>query len=257
MLEQTCMFGQRAGMDHVALGQRLRAAREAKNVTQEDLAHAIGKTRLTVANIELGLTASPKLDTIADLATTLGVHLEWLVNGADVEPRADPGDPRDAILAAGIRFFDVSPEDAGFIRRAVFGTAGGLDQSNILSLCSQFARRFPSTPMNQLAPTVPHEELAEAVGAGPAPESSVERSLPIALQDFLATKVGQTVTANEQESLLQMAASDGRPDYAAKLAELRDPTAGLAFPKTGREPEATKVELPEGVMRLKPRKPRG
>ena len=53
-------------------GERVRIARERKDMTQEDLAHAIGlKTKAAVSKIEKGIT-DPNQTTIAKIAKALG-----------------------------------------------------------------------------------------------------------------------------------------------------------------------------------------
>lgn len=55
-------------------GQRVQQLRRLKNLTQEDLADAIGRSVDTISNIERGFS-STRLDTIAQIAKVLGVSL--------------------------------------------------------------------------------------------------------------------------------------------------------------------------------------
>ena len=56
----------------MTFGERVRLTRERNNMTQEDLAHAIGlKTKAAVSKIEKGIT-NPNQKTIAKIAKALG-----------------------------------------------------------------------------------------------------------------------------------------------------------------------------------------
>lgn len=56
----------------MTFGERVRLTREKNNMTQEDLAHAIGlKTKAAVSKIEKGIT-NPNQKTIAKIAKALG-----------------------------------------------------------------------------------------------------------------------------------------------------------------------------------------
>jgi transcriptional regulator with XRE-family HTH domain len=64
------------------LGARIRAAREAANLTQEALASAVGLTRGSIANIERGHQASP-IYRLALIANALKVDLLTLMPSID------------------------------------------------------------------------------------------------------------------------------------------------------------------------------
>lgn len=62
------------------LGDRLRKAREFAGLDQDDLAAAIGISRGTVSNYELGRgQKAPKVYVLRDWAKTCGVPLEWIL----------------------------------------------------------------------------------------------------------------------------------------------------------------------------------
>ena len=61
------------------IGKRVREARKAKGLTQEDLAALIDKTVETVSNIERGVKL-PGLATLEDLRKVLDVKLSDLVD---------------------------------------------------------------------------------------------------------------------------------------------------------------------------------
>lgn len=65
-------------MDAKAVGQRIKAAREKKNLTQEDLAALIEISPTHVSVIERG-TKIPRLDTFVAIANVLGVSADSLL----------------------------------------------------------------------------------------------------------------------------------------------------------------------------------
>jgi transcriptional regulator with XRE-family HTH domain len=64
------------------VGKRIREARKAKGLTQEELAEAIDKTVETVSNIERGVKL-PGLATLENIRKVLGVKLSQLVDSSD------------------------------------------------------------------------------------------------------------------------------------------------------------------------------
>jgi transcriptional regulator with XRE-family HTH domain len=62
-----------------SVGQRVRALREAKGLTQDELATRAGLHRVHVTQIEGGRYESPRLDTLRRLAKALGVSLAELL----------------------------------------------------------------------------------------------------------------------------------------------------------------------------------
>ena len=75
-------------MDAKAVGQRIKAAREKKNMTQEDLAARIDISPTHVSVIERG-TKIPRVDTFVSIANVLGVSADELL--VDVVDRASVG----------------------------------------------------------------------------------------------------------------------------------------------------------------------
>ncbi len=57
---------------YCAVGQRIRKAREARNLSQADLANVVSLTRTSITNIECG-KQKPLLHTLYDIADALGV----------------------------------------------------------------------------------------------------------------------------------------------------------------------------------------
>ena len=65
-------------MDHdlkMYVAANLRAARKRAGLTQEELAHRIGRTAESLSNVERGL-ALPALDTLIALSNTLGMAVQ-------------------------------------------------------------------------------------------------------------------------------------------------------------------------------------
>lgn len=65
-------------MDLLAIGQRIKAAREQSHITQSELAKSIGLSTHYVSAIERGIK-TPKLETFVELAKILGVSADWLL----------------------------------------------------------------------------------------------------------------------------------------------------------------------------------
>ena len=79
----------------LAFGQRLKAWRGAKTMTQEELATASGLHRVAIANIERGSRGkSPPLETVVKLASALGVSVESL--SASLPTVAKTSEPKAA-----------------------------------------------------------------------------------------------------------------------------------------------------------------
>ena len=65
-------------MDLTLIGQRIKYAREAANITQEELAHAVGCTAKHIGAIEKGIK-TPKMETFIIIANTLGASADMLL----------------------------------------------------------------------------------------------------------------------------------------------------------------------------------
>jgi transcriptional regulator with XRE-family HTH domain len=62
----------------IAFGDQVRKLRERKQISQEDLAHAIGMSRRYMSGIERG-EANPTLDQLVRIALGLGVEVAALM----------------------------------------------------------------------------------------------------------------------------------------------------------------------------------
>ena len=65
----------------MSIGQRIAAARAAKNLSQTDLARIAGVTPSAINQIESGLTKSPKIELVFALADALDVDARTLTFG--------------------------------------------------------------------------------------------------------------------------------------------------------------------------------
>lgn len=77
------------------LARRLREAREAKGLTQEQVAAQIGTHRVQVGKWETGV-ATPRPHTLERLAELYGVSLEWLHGATDATERVARETPMPA-----------------------------------------------------------------------------------------------------------------------------------------------------------------
>ena len=75
-------------MDLCAIGARIKAAREAAGLTQEDLADALEMSSTHISVLERGVKA-PKLETLVKIANALKVSTDTLLQ--DVVDRASEG----------------------------------------------------------------------------------------------------------------------------------------------------------------------
>lgn len=98
----------RSATDRATFGGRVKRAREAKGLSQEDLAAAIGVRALTVSRWERDAVETPSMPRLTKLSEVLEVSIEWLVTGEDareshVEPRFEglyaPADLVEQVIA--------------------------------------------------------------------------------------------------------------------------------------------------------------
>ncbi|CAH2600281.1 Helix-turn-helix domain-containing protein [Rhodovastum atsumiense] len=98
-----------------ALGERIRAARRAQRLTQDQLARAVGVTRSAVAQWETG-RAGQVGGNLARIARALGTSAEFLLTGQD-RPAAPPIATRADEMALLRAYADCTPEDQALLLR--------------------------------------------------------------------------------------------------------------------------------------------
>lgn len=92
------------------LSSRLRSARKARNLTQEEVAAVLGISRTGYVKYESGAN-KPKLKTLQQLAALLGVTTDYLTGAADQPQPAAATPPESLVLIGGRDLSDLSEED--------------------------------------------------------------------------------------------------------------------------------------------------
>jgi transcriptional regulator with XRE-family HTH domain len=100
------------------VGMRIRAAREAAHMTQEQLADRIGLKRSSVANIELGNQDMP-VTRLAYVAEVLNLDLADLVRSEDL-----PSPPHDVTIR---RIYEIECATCGAVIDGALTHAGALE----------------------------------------------------------------------------------------------------------------------------------
>lgn len=93
------------------IGDKLRLLREARGMTQDDLAEAANLNRVTIAKYESG-RIEPKSKTLLKLANALEVSPDYLITAEHIEKEAEflpPKSTEAKIISAGID--RMSPEN--------------------------------------------------------------------------------------------------------------------------------------------------
>jgi molybdate-binding protein/DNA-binding XRE family transcriptional regulator len=137
-------------------GTRLRLARQARGLSQQQLAGVAGVTRQAVSAVESG-HSDPSLRVALGLARALGVTVEELFGPGELgdpvlaQPVATPGGPgsRVALATVGDRFVAL-PLHADTAARLGFGPAGGL----VASPSPGAGGQVPVRPIGPPRPTV-------------------------------------------------------------------------------------------------------
>lgn len=66
-----------------AVGERTKAARKKKNLSQEELAEKVGISPVHLSRIENGHVV-PKIDVLVELSTELNLSIDFLIWGEDI-----------------------------------------------------------------------------------------------------------------------------------------------------------------------------
>ena len=83
-------------MDCKAVGERIKARKQALKMTVEDLYRKSGVPEDTINNIIYGRTTDPRIESLAKIAQALDISLDYIVLGKDQDPqpqkKEDPPD---------------------------------------------------------------------------------------------------------------------------------------------------------------------
>ena len=75
---ETENFFTKNGAEEMAIGERIRTAREAANLTQEELGRACGTTKQTIYKYENGIVSNIPLDRLELIAKAVGVNSAYI-----------------------------------------------------------------------------------------------------------------------------------------------------------------------------------
>lgn len=95
---QSLQMAEEAALDQ--LGVRLRQAREAAGITQDDLARMSGVRGPTIYRYEKGRISAPRADIALALSESLGITIRWLLTGELDEPAVERSPGLVAFLAS-------------------------------------------------------------------------------------------------------------------------------------------------------------
>jgi transcriptional regulator with XRE-family HTH domain len=76
------------------MGQRIKALREARGMSQQELGERVGVSKSAVSQWEVGTTSNVKLPTFLALLEALKTDMEYLVYGAGRKPGPQTRTPR-------------------------------------------------------------------------------------------------------------------------------------------------------------------
>lgn len=84
----------------MTLSARLKQARQAKSLSQEEAARTVAVTHMTVSRYERGVVEHPDTAILQRLAELYGTTVDWLLNGDAQLERDRPGQPElEALIA--------------------------------------------------------------------------------------------------------------------------------------------------------------
>jgi transcriptional regulator with XRE-family HTH domain len=146
--------GVAAGVDLVWAGRQLRTLREARGVSQAELARRTGSPRTYLIALEQG-KHEPALDLLARIATALDYRLRDLLWHLAGEPFADPAAPLAARVRLrrerlGLRPVDLAAR-AGTTRATISQIERGVNANPGLGLLARLAAALHCCP-SELAP---------------------------------------------------------------------------------------------------------
>lgn len=105
--------------EKIAIGRRIREARDVADMSQHDLAIKLGVTAGAVGQWELGITI-PKSVTLNRLPSILGVSRDWLVGAESRDSRGMQAHGKDEELALSM-FRKLQPAEQSMMLRQMSG----------------------------------------------------------------------------------------------------------------------------------------
>lgn len=121
----------------LAMGQRIKAARKARRLSQQALATAVHITRPYLSEIECGYHPAPARELLRAIAALLGTPLDTLLDGTEAAPPSPPAGFGDQLGMV----FDAKPLilPIMYIGRANAGEGGGhIAQGEVAAMPVQF-----------------------------------------------------------------------------------------------------------------------
>lgn len=91
----------RKGDIAMTIGERIKAARESANLTQEELGSKCGTTKQTIYKYEIGKVTNIPLDRLEKIAEAVGVSAAYLMGWNDEQRNAQLNNHRNVVKIAG------------------------------------------------------------------------------------------------------------------------------------------------------------
>ena len=85
----------------MTIGERIKAARESANLTQEELGSKCGTTKQTIYKYEIGKVTNIPLDRLEKIAEAVGVSAAYLMGWNDEQQNAQHNNRKNVVRIAG------------------------------------------------------------------------------------------------------------------------------------------------------------
>lgn len=85
----------------MTIGERIKAARESANLTQEELGSKCGTTKQTIYKYEIGKVTNIPLDRLEKIAEAVGVSAAYLMGWNDEQGNAQLNNHKNVVRIAG------------------------------------------------------------------------------------------------------------------------------------------------------------
>jgi transcriptional regulator with XRE-family HTH domain len=123
----------------MAIGDRVREARDSKGLTQPQLSHQSGVSERALRDIESGTTKNPSTATVKRLASVLGVPPEVLMGDEPIERPAPKARPA---AAAGHRSAREAVADEAHYLQYLFKRAGLVSEEQQRAAAAKLDERY-------------------------------------------------------------------------------------------------------------------